>query len=937
MSEIKYTNAAAIFFEKAKLHPDKIALVIPKMEGATHFGDEKITYGDLLSKVSLYQQGWKRLGYQRGDRVVLIMRPSIELYATVISMFALGIIPVFIDTGMSRDKISMALEDSRARSIIGARKLMRIFWLFKPLRKMARYCVEGAGIGYQDVRDIIEGITKPDTPIAVSCTRTDHGLISFTSGSTGRPKGADRTHYSLVQQHIALREHWPEISEEVDSNCFPVMVLHNLCCGITTVMPRLDLAAPAVVVPALIVDQIESYCVTRFSGAPAYMAALCNYAQENGQTFPGVRDVMTGGATVPMSVARAMHLVFPNAELHVMYGSTEAEPIGSASYDELVTLDGSRPGYLVGKPAHFVEVCIARIDGEITREDDLLSNKVVQGKSGEICVSGPHVLAAYVDNPAATRENKVPRADGSVWHRTGDTGYFDEEGRIWLTGRVKDVITVGERWIEPFPLEKCFDEMPDIQRSALIEQDGGIALILQASPHLNLESVASVLHAAGLSATPIYQIKKMPVDGRHNSKIDRPSLREQLAKNKLQLFGHLNDSVSNPQANSGRFIVSLNRVDCITLTSVFTTYLAALFALEGKIYFAMSLLFLAMIADAIDGMLARKLGIERNFGRYLDGFMDVLIYLVTPSIVMYQWGFDGWYGLFVMLFTAAGCVRLAVFNEIGNIEEDGGLSYLGMPVFWSILILASAMISGLIIPIEVSHALLAVALSLFSFLMIYRRPFFKFKSLLHIFSVTLGGALFFALWQASAESDLDIGKTFWIALYLNIPVIVGGVLHMIVVSKDLFPTLKIPINSHLFGANKTLRGFVVVPVFTTLGMLILYPIELLQQKTLGWSVLQEANLLLLGFIAGLAYVVAELPNSFIKRRLGIGPGETPGKMRWLFILMDQLDSIIAVAIVYCLVLGYGAEMFLLLVVQALFVALAVKRLLFIAKLKKAPN
>ena len=90
------------------------------------------------------------------------------------------------------------------------------------------------------------------------------------------------------------------------------------------------------------------------------------------------------------------------------------------------------------------------------------------------------------------------------------------------------------------------------------------------------------------------------------------------------------------------FIIKLNRVDLITLSSVLTTFIAMIYAIDGHLYFAMTLLFLAMTADALDGMLARKWGLEREFGRYLDGFMDVLIYLVVPSIIMLQWQFDGY-------------------------------------------------------------------------------------------------------------------------------------------------------------------------------------------------------------------------------------------------------------------------------------------------------
>lgn len=934
--DTSYSNAAAIFLEKAATHPDRLALVIPKMEGACFLGDELITYGALVEKVAIYQRGWERQGLARGDRVVLVMRPSIELYATVISLFCMGVIPVFIDTGMSREKIVMALEDSKAKVVVGVRKLMRVFWLFKPLRRMQRFCVDGAGLGYQDIRSLASGISPGGKPYVVECTAQDHGLISFTSGSTGRPKGADRTHYSLLQQHFALSSHWPEIDAEIDCNCFPVMVLHNLCCGITTVMPRLDLAAPATVTPPLIAEQITQYKVTRFSGAPAYMGALCEYALSNGITFPDVRDVMTGGATVPMSVVHSMRQVFPDAALHVLYGSTEAEPIGSADYDELVSLDGSHPGYLVGHPADFVQVCIADLGEVVESESILFNQQVTQGDSGEICVSGPHVLKSYVDNVNATRENKIIRADGNVWHRTGDTGYFDEARRLWLTGRVKDRVTIGGRRIEPFAVEKCLDEMPGIKRSALVQTGDQIGLVLQANPDLNLDSVVSILHSVDLASIPIYAIKTMPVDGRHNSKIDRPVLRARLERGDLTPFGQVEKSQARSPGDDSRFIVALNRVDYVTLSSVVTTCIASALAVNGYVYAAMSLLFIAMIADALDGMLARKWGLERNFGRYLDGFMDVLIYLVTPALVMYQWGFNGWYGVFIMIYIAAGCCRLAVFNEIGNIEEEGNLSYLGMPVFWSVLLLAFVMLSSLVLPLAIAHALLAIVLSVFSFLMVYRRPFFKFKSLLQILSVTLGGALVFALWQFNTGRENNLANFFWTALYLNFPIIFGGVLHMIVVSKDWLQGLKIPINQALFGANKTVRGFVVVPAVTTLGMVLLYPLELLQRELLGHSILEGQSLLWLGLLCGLAYVFAELPNSYIKRRMGIGAGETPERYRWLFILCDQLDSVIGVALVYCFVLGYGADMFVLLVLQAIFVALAVKRLLFMAKLKKAP-
>lgn len=198
-------------------------------------------------------------------------------------------------------------------------------------------------------------------------------------------------------------------------------------------------------------------------------------------------------------------------------------------------------------------------------------------------------------------------------------------------------------------------------------------------------------------------------------------------------------------SNDSKFIVKLNFVDYITLSSVVTTSFAVVSALEGYLYFATALLFIAMLADAYDGILARKYGIERSFGRYLDGFMDVLIYLVSPSIVWYLSGFTGWYGIFLMLMIAVGCIRLSVFNEVGNVEESDGLSYLGMPVFWSVFILGIGKVLSLWLPQTLLFVLLAITLCIFSYFMLYRARFFKFKSMNQILCITLGGASVFSL------------------------------------------------------------------------------------------------------------------------------------------------------------------------------------------------
>jgi CDP-diacylglycerol--serine O-phosphatidyltransferase len=393
------------------------------------------------------------------------------------------------------------------------------------------------------------------------------------------------------------------------------------------------------------------------------------------------------------------------------------------------------------------------------------------------------------------------------------------------------------------------------------------------------------------------------------------------------------------------FIIKLNRVDLITLSSVLTTFIAMMFAIEGHLYFAMALLFLAMTADALDGMLARKWGLEREFGRYLDGFMDVLIYLVVPSIIMLQWQFDGYWSIFILLMIACGCIRLSVFNQVGNLEEsdnneqkDGSqkkLSYMGMPVFWSVFILAAVMILEKLIGLALSHVVLAASLTAFSFYMIIDKAFFKFSSLAQILTLTLGGfAIFtvFALQQYGINSPVNV---LLLALYLQIPVVIGGVLHMVVVKRNYLSTLVVPIHEGWFGANKTWRGMVVVPLLTAFGGLCMLPIEWLVHKMIGMSLLGQWNLGYLGLIAGIGYVLAELPNSFFKRRIGVQAGEVPEDKKYWFIALDQLDSALGVAIAYWLMLGISFETAWVYVISFPITALLVKQWLFSKQLKSS--
>lgn len=518
------SNFCRHFLAQAEQSPDRLALRIPKMQGDLCLSEEVIGYGELNQLAGALQRHWKQQELMPGDRVVIIAKPSVALYAVVLSLLASGLVAVFIDTGMGKIKIRQALQDANAKAIVSMKSVLKFRWLIPELRKISSWCIDGSGI----FLCALPMTARADDQLQLmSAAQGDHGLISFTSGSTGRPKGADRTHNSLDQQHFAIRHHWPDKDGEVDSPCFPVLVLHNLSCGMTTVMPKVDLSAPAKVNAQPLVAHWQEHNVERISGAPAYFSAICDYLIANKKTLNKITSLNVGGAPVSLSLAKKLRAVFPNAWARIAYGSTEAEPIAALDLDDYLTDSDPSAGLLVGPVVDEADVLVAQLDA--TGQPIACE----QGEEGEILVAGPHVLQGYYHNPQADSANKIPRPAGDVWHRTGDVGYFDNDRRLWLTGRLADAIALENSLMQPFPLEQQLDQLGDIQRSAVVQCGQQLCLFIETNEALNAleELIAPLLPQAPWQ---LIHLAEIPVDGRHNSKIDRPRLRQQMITGKLK-------------------------------------------------------------------------------------------------------------------------------------------------------------------------------------------------------------------------------------------------------------------------------------------------------------------------------------------------------------------------------------------------------------------
>ncbi len=168
-------------------------------------------------------------------------------------------------------------------------------------------------------------------------------------------------------------------------------------------------------------------------------------------------------------------------------------------------------------------------------------------------------------------------------------------------------------------------------------------------------------------------------------------------------------------------------------------------------------------------------------------------------------------------------------------------------------------------------------------------------------------------------------------LTLMLPLIIAGILHMVCVSKNLFSSLAIPIHASVFGANKTIRGFILMSFF---GMFGVYIQKIVSTEQMINSLYQSTpNWLLLGISLGFTYTLFELPNSYLKRKMGIAPGEQSPSHQLTFFILDRIDSATGIAIIYYF-FGVSFKLVLLCIILNLVVHPLITIPLYLLGIKK---
>jgi acyl-CoA synthetase (AMP-forming)/AMP-acid ligase II len=459
-------NTADHLVRSAQAYPRADAVRTPSGKGW-----RKATFAELDQRSSAIANGLVELGLKRGDRVSVFLREGIELVAVTYALFKLGAVPVLIDPGMGRRALAACVAKAAPRALIAV-PAAQVFRALHPssFRSVEHTVVHAARwpFGASTLAQI-EARGAPDfDPVVLD--PTDPAAVLFTSGSTGPPKGVLYTHGMFAAQIRTLRGLYDFQPGEVDVACFPLFALFDVAFGMTSVFPRLDASHPGRCNPEDVIEALQTHEATNTFGSPAIWRRVAPWCFERGIRLEAIRRILVAGAPVPPSLVSTCHSILSeDGDVYTPYGATEALPVASIDGRSILALRGrteSGAGTCVGTPAPEIDIRLIRIeDDPLPAWDDV--REVAHGELGEICVRGPVVTRSYLDEPQATNEAKVLDGAGH-WHRMGDVGYLDDDGRLWFCGRKAHRLETEEGLVLPVPAENVLNLHPSVRRTALV-------------------------------------------------------------------------------------------------------------------------------------------------------------------------------------------------------------------------------------------------------------------------------------------------------------------------------------------------------------------------------------------------------------------------------------------------------------------------------------
>ncbi len=521
-------------------------------------GGATVSWSRLARRVADLAAGLAASGVRPGHRVALLVEPSADLTAAVYAVWRAGAVVVVADKGLGFAGMRRALRSAAVDSVIGSpRGLAAARLMGLPGSRHAAGRVRPAALralGATAALDELEvlGGTAPgpaDPPVDADCA------VLFTSGATGPAKGVVYTHRQAAAQLELVRATYGLTDRDRLVAAFAPFAILGPALGIGSAVPDVDVTAPGSLTAAALADAAAAVDATVVFASPAALrrvaATAADLSAEQRSALGGIRLLMSAGAPVPAALLRSLQGVLPAADLHTPYGMTEVLPVTDVSLAGIEAA-GDGEGVCVGRPLPGVDVRVSPLSpaGEA---DGPLTDRA--GGTGEVCVRAAHVKDRYDAMWALERASS--RDPG--WHRTGDVGHLDDVGRLWIEGRLQHVVATASGAVTPVGIEQRVERLPGVSAAAAVgvgpagaqvvvvvivpsgdpvpsgsgPAPSGRRRITRRGDRLRLagtDLADAVRAAAGVEVAAVLVARRLPVDVRHQSKVDRSEVARRAAR-----------------------------------------------------------------------------------------------------------------------------------------------------------------------------------------------------------------------------------------------------------------------------------------------------------------------------------------------------------------------------------------------------------------------
>jgi long-chain acyl-CoA synthetase len=414
---------------------------------ATIYDDRRYTNREQFDASKRFANALAALGVTPGDRVVVMLPNCPEVGQCYSAILRVGGVVVPVLFLLATEELVHILSDSEAKAVVTspefAAKALEAAAGAQPMPKVVVVGDEVPGtLSYET----LSRAQPPDVPVAER-EESDPALFMYTSGTTGRPKGVVLTHGNMLHQAEAIHE-----IAELDPTRLGLAVMPMAhAAGLVTWVAGMKNGGRGVLMrwfdPEGFCRNVQEYRVSITALVPTMAAFLLNHPAMDAYDLSSLEQVVFGAAPAPVELVRAFEAK-TGAKVRGTYGLTEAAPVVTADRPSMDRKDGASGVALPG-----VEIAI----------HDEEDRPLVTGESGEICVRGPNVMAGYHHMPEETA--KTLRGG---WLHTGDVGYLDADGYLYVVDRVKDMIIRGGFNVYPHDVEEVLAQHPAVAESAVI-------------------------------------------------------------------------------------------------------------------------------------------------------------------------------------------------------------------------------------------------------------------------------------------------------------------------------------------------------------------------------------------------------------------------------------------------------------------------------------